>query len=110
MRLGWDIVGPAGIRPQLRSPAILTPTVVLAKVTKLSSGSSLHKSQIEDRFGGELEWALLEGRRACRIKKVVPIVGWQDDSRWPEAHDELIDTMIRFSGALQPYIKELKSK
>lgn len=69
-----------------------------------------NKNQIEDRFGGELEWELLEGRRACRIKRVVPIAGWQDDSRWPEAYEELIATMIRFSRALQPYLKQLKSK
>ena len=36
------------------------------------------KTEIENEFGGPLEWESLEGKRACRISKAIPIAGWQN--------------------------------
>ena len=66
------------------------------------------QQRIEQDFGGPLEWESLEGRRACRITKKLPIAGWQDEEKWPEAHVALVDTMIALEGALRPFLKQIK--
>ena len=65
-----------------------------------------HKEEIEASFGGALEWEVLEGKRACRIKYVVPIAGWQDEGKWQGAWEALVDSMIRFYNALRPFLKQ----
>ena len=53
------------------------------------------KDAIEKEFGGPLEWQRLEGKRACRIKKSIPLGGYRDDeSKWPGIQDAMIDAMI----------------
>jgi hypothetical protein len=63
------------------------------------------KEAIEKEFGGPLLWDSLEEKRACRIRKTVDIAGWQDEEKWPQACDALIDAMIRMEKALRPYLK-----
>jgi hypothetical protein len=66
------------------------------------------KDAIEKEFGGPLEWQRLEGKRACRIRKLIPIGGYRDDeSKWPSIQDAMIDAMIRLEKALKPYIAKL---
>lgn len=69
-----------------------------------------HKSEIEIEFGGELEWERLDGRRACRVKKIVRLGGWRDQDKWPEIQEALIDAMINLERALRPYVKKLKAQ
>ena len=64
------------------------------------------KNEIEETFGGKLEWQRLEGKQGCRIKKEMKIGGYRDDeSKWPKIHEAAVDAMIRFEKALRPYIK-----
>lgn len=67
-----------------------------------------HKQAIEDEYGGSLEWQRLEGKRACRIRDIVAKLGYRDEEKWPEIHEKMIDSMIRFEKALKPYIKKLQ--
>ena len=67
-----------------------------------------NKNQIEDEFGGNLNWEELEGKRACRISKKVEIGGYRDNERWDKVHNQLIDIMVKFEKAISPYIIELK--
>jgi len=68
-----------------------------------------HKESIEAVFGGPLEWQRLEGKRACRIKKTISLGGYRDeDNKWPEVHEAMIDAMIRLEKALKPYIQKMK--
>ena len=60
------------------------------------------------RIGGPLEWESLEGTRACRIKKKIVMGGWQDEEKWPETHDAMIDAMISIERALRPHLKQIK--
>lgn len=66
-----------------------------------------NKESIEKEFGGSLLWETLEEKRACRIRYVVGIGGWQDEEKWPEVHKTLVDAMIRLEKALRPYLKNL---
>ncbi len=68
-----------------------------------------NREQIEERFGEALEWDSVEGRQRCKVLKVVPIAGWENEDLWSEAHDALVDAMIRLERALRPHFKELKS-
>ena len=52
---------------------------------------------------------MLEGRRACRIKKRVTIGGYRDDDKWAEIHEAMVDHMIKLESSIRPYIKKLKS-
>lgn len=67
-----------------------------------------NKEQIEEIFGEPLEWDVLEGRRACRISKTIPIGGWEDEDAWPKLHEVMIDAMIRLDKSLRPYARNLK--
>lgn len=66
-----------------------------------------NKDEIEEKFGGPLEWQRLEGKRACRIKKQLDIGGYRDDEKWPEIQDTMLDAMIRLDKALKPHIAKL---
>ncbi len=66
------------------------------------------KAEIEEAFGEELEWQRLEGRRACRINKRFSLGGYRDDEeRWPEIQDPMIEGMILLEKAFKPHIDRL---
>ena len=67
------------------------------------------KEGIEQAFGDKLEWQQLEGKRACRIRKQFTLGGYRDDEeKWPQIHEAMVDAMIRLEKALKPYIKAIK--
>ena len=66
-----------------------------------------NKETIEKEFGAEPEWEGLEGKRACRIKRVIPIAGWMDEDKWPESQEAMVDAMIKLDKTVRPYLKNL---
>lgn len=65
------------------------------------------RAEIEATFGGALDWQELPGRQGCRICKQLP-GGWKSpEAEWPEMQDRMIDTLIRFEGALKKPIQDL---
>ena len=64
-----------------------------------------HKDAIERDFGDALQWESLEGKRACRIKKLIEGSGYLDENDWPAMHERMIDAMIRLDQALRPRLK-----
>jgi hypothetical protein len=67
------------------------------------------KSEIEEVFGGPLDWQSLEGKRACRICRKLTTGGYRsDESDWQELHKEMVTTMINLAKSLAPFVKNLK--
>lgn len=71
-------------------------------------GLRAHQEEIEQAFGGPLEWQDLEGKQACRIQPPGIEVGYRSpEDQWPRAHEQAIDEMIRLEAALRPHIEAL---
>ena len=66
-----------------------------------------NKDSIEKEFGNPLLWETLDEKRACRIRYIVNVGGWQDEENWPQAHEALVNAMIRLEKALRPHLKNL---
>lgn len=65
------------------------------------------KDDIESVFGDNLLWERLDNRRACRISKKIALGGYRDENKWDEISEDMINTMIKFTKALKPHIKNL---
>jgi hypothetical protein len=66
-----------------------------------------HRAEIEEKFGGALDWQELPGRQGCRICKNLP-GGWKSpEAEWPEMQDRMVDTLIRLEAALKKPIQGL---
>lgn len=66
-----------------------------------------HRVEIEELFGGPLDWQLLPDKRASRIRFVISEYGLNEEDHWDELQDKLIDAMIRLEKALRNNIKML---
>jgi len=70
----------------------------------------LHKDEIEEQFGGPLEWQRLDGKRACRIKKAIVLGGYRtDESQWQPIFQSMVDAMIALEKAIGPHIAAIKT-
>jgi len=69
-----------------------------------------NKEKIEKDFGGQLMWEPLPESRACRIKAVIDLGGWQDEDKWEEVHNKLIENCINLKKSFDPIIKDLVKK
>ncbi len=65
------------------------------------------QAEIEQRFGGPLDWQELPGKLGCRICTHLE-GGWRaPEAEWPAMQDRIIDAMIRMEHALKRPIQEL---
>jgi len=53
-----------------------------------------------------LEWERLDGRRACRIRKLIDIGGYRNDEVWDELQNAMIHAMVQLEKALKPLINK----
>ncbi|MBW2740672.1 MAG: DUF4268 domain-containing protein [Deltaproteobacteria bacterium] len=66
------------------------------------------KAEIEKAYGEGLNWERLEGKRACRISKRITIGGYRDEEeKWPQIHEAMVDSMIRLSKSLKSHTAKL---
>lgn len=69
-----------------------------------------NRKEIESKFGEQLEWERLDGKRASRIAKYFNNGGYKDDKeKWDSICNPMIEDMIRFETALSPFIKGIRS-
>ena len=66
-----------------------------------------HKDQIEEEFGGKLNWERLDNRRASRISIEFEGIGLKDKDKWDDLQNKMIDAMIRLEKAFGKHIKQL---
>ncbi len=68
-----------------------------------------HKEEIDKAFGEPLNWQLLEGKRACRIRHTQNGGGYRSsEDQWPTLQDAIINDMDRLEKALRPHLKQLR--
>jgi predicted transport protein len=66
-----------------------------------------NKTVIERTFGEKLLWRLMDQKRGSVIGYVIPGYGLNDKDHWSEIRIQLIEVMIRFHKAIQPFIDGL---
>ena len=65
-----------------------------------------HRTEIEKAFGVPLLWYEREGVRLCRIIGEIALGGYRDEeAKWPEIQDAIIDAMVRLEKALKPFVE-----
>ena len=70
----------------------------------------LNKSDIEKLFGEELTWDPGENKKRCSIRNWFDDGGLLNPEVWASLHDKMVDAMIRFEKALNPYLAKIKEK
>ncbi|HWS99891.1 MAG TPA: DUF4268 domain-containing protein [Pyrinomonadaceae bacterium] len=65
------------------------------------------KENIEQVFGGELQWEDLPEKRGCRIRKIVAGGYRSPSDEWPRIFEQLVSAMINLDKALRPHIQSL---
>jgi len=69
------------------------------------------KMQIEQDFGGPLEWHGRPNQRVSRISKSLPMdVDFQNQATWPPCIDQLIATTIHLDKAFRPLLDAVAAK
>lgn len=66
-----------------------------------------HKKEIEESFGDFLIWDFKEDRKQHYIRSICPFGGIEDEDKWAQIQEDLIDRLIRLEKSLRPYIKNL---
>lgn len=66
------------------------------------------KEIIENAFGGPLNWDFNENRKQQYIRSTCPYGGIEQDDKWSEIQDDMIDRIVRLEKAIGPHIKSLK--
>jgi hypothetical protein len=76
-----------------------------AESRQVFEGLYRRRPEIEERFGEQLDWQPLEGRKGSRIRKMIVIGGYRSEEPMrSQAIDALIDAMIRLEHAVRPYL------
>lgn len=68
------------------------------------------KSEIEQVFGGPLEFDRMEGKRACRLRKRITAGGYLNEQDWPQVHEAMAKNMIQLDKAVAPHLQKLKAE
>jgi hypothetical protein len=74
---------------------------------RIFDGLQAAKEDVEEVFGGPLDWDRLDEKRACRIAKRLALGGYRDEPLWPEIQEATIAAMVKLELALRPHIAKI---
>ena len=66
------------------------------------------REQIQEAFGGPLDWDPNPGRQRCLIGKTYNAGGYRDEHNWDALCEQLSDGMARLEKALEPHMRSLR--
>ena len=66
-----------------------------------------HKDEIEQKFGEPLNWDFNDSRKQQYIRTTCPIGGLDNEEKWSEIQNDLVDRHVRLEKAIGPHIKSL---
>jgi hypothetical protein len=69
-----------------------------------------HKAEIEQAFGGPLDWQRLDDKQGCRIAYGTTGGYKSDEAKWPAIQDAMIEAMGRLEQALAAHLAKLKTE
>lgn len=67
----------------------------------------LHKEKIEEIFGEPIIWNFKNNRKEQNLRTYSPLGGIDDNDKWTDIHNDLVDRLIKLDQALRQYIKAL---
>jgi hypothetical protein len=68
---------------------------------------SVKKESIEENYGEELIWDFKDTRKQQYIRSHCPFGGLDDEEKWPEIQNGMVDRIVRLEKALGSHIKAL---
>ena len=68
-----------------------------------------HKAEIEQAFGGSLEWERLDEKRASMFRCRLKGGGYRSpEDQWDEIQDNVVHSMDRLEKAVKPFLSQIK--
>ena len=67
-----------------------------------------HQAEIESTFGAPLDWYSQEDVRLCRIRFGQAGGYRNEEEKWPEIQNRMVDAMIRLEKSLRPFFQNLQ--
>lgn len=61
-----------------------------------------HKDEIEGKIGKELIWDKLEGKKASRVKYIIPGLNFDDHSNYDDLMNQAIDAAVKMRDVFKP--------
>ncbi len=68
---------------------------------------SAQRKNIEDQLGFELDWQELPDAKACRVATWYPNASIEDEARWGEYLEWIIQRLVKMDQVLRPVVKAL---
>ena len=65
------------------------------------------KNEIEDGFGEPIVWDFKDSRKQQYIKSLCPFGGVDDEEKWPEIQNDMVERLVKLEKALRSNIKTL---
>lgn len=88
---------------QIRNRNELNVALYIRNNEELYQSLAEHQDEIDKKAGIPLSWCKLEGRKASKIM-IARTAAFEDQGRWSEQFDWLMDTMLKVKRAFKKYI------
>jgi hypothetical protein len=66
------------------------------------------KTNIEEKFGEPINWDFNDSRKQQYIRTICPIGGLDNEEKWADIQNDLVNRLVRLEKAIGPHINSLK--